>query len=113
MALPAQADESSDIAPAPTNATADKYQVAAGFMNVSEKEVKDQEDAGEIVVTDSGHVVSVDAAFESENSEDSDESENSEDSETSTLSAQPAAASVPGSPEGGSNPGAPLTIFLD
>lgn len=104
VALPAQADESSDIAPAPTNATADKYQVAAGFMNVSEKEVKDQEDAGEIVVTDSGHVVSVDAAFESENSEDSD---------TSTLSAQPAAASVPGSPEGGSNPGAPVTIFLD
>lgn len=100
VALPAQADESSDLAPAPT-AESNKYETAASLTGKSEATLKQLEETGDILVAETGHVVEVDPAFDSEGAS------------FSTFSAPTAAASVPGSPEGGSNPGAPLTIFLD
>ncbi|MGO3758096.1 MAG: zinc-dependent metalloprotease family protein [Agrococcus casei] len=101
MALPAQADEALDNATPSTGTVENKYQAAAGLMGTSEAEVKQQEDAGNIVVTDGG-VVQVDPAFDS-----------AESGFTALSQNETAAAQVPGTPEGGSNPGAPLTIFLD
>ena len=100
VALPAQADESSDIAPVPTTES-NKYETAASLTGKSPATIKQLESAGEILVAETGHVVEVDAAFDSESAG------------FSTFSAPTAAATIPGTPEGGSNPGAPVTIFLD
>lgn len=99
VALPAQADESSpEVADAPTNVLSgdNKYEAASASSGLTVQNLKQQENAGNILVADSGSIIQIDPAFTSPN-----------------VASTFAAAEVPGDPATGSNPGAPVTIFLD
>lgn len=97
--LPAAADEAPDTTFSAT--TADKYAAAADQTGLDADQLKADEAAGLVHVSNEGFVLYIDAAHDYS-------------AEISTFrDAGPEGAAIPGNPTDGSRPGAPVTVYLD
>lgn len=98
--VPAAADDAQD-GPVELQSSASKYDLAAAQSGTSAEEIKNQEEAGLISVTDKGFFYFNDQIHESQSLR------------TLALPAAPEGAAIPGTPAAGSRPGAPVTVYLD